>query len=199
MEFNFSKINGTNADLNYDTFKESVIEKLNETCKEAEVIVLNNFPVSVSSQTSIDFIVLLNIPKKDKSWYRVETNDDRFYVKNQIIAVSIINEYYNSKITVESGLVDIDGAFIDFEDNANKMKWGLTNYLSSNCGMERKHITVHPIIWIKNKSHSHYSKNILIDNQFTYDKVEEVIKLNHYSNGQDIVIGLIVMNFLRYR
>lgn len=180
MEFNFSKINGTNADLNYDTFKESVIEKLNETCKEAEVIVLNNFPVSVSSQTSIDFIVLLNIPKKDKSWYRVETNDDRFYVKNQIIAVSIINEYYNSKITVESGLVDIDGAFIDFEDNANKMKWGLTNYLSSNCGMERKHITVHPIIWIKNKSHSHYSKNILIDNQFTYDKVEEVIKLNHY-------------------
>ena len=86
MELKFSKINGTNADLDYDALKESVIEKLSATCKEAEVIILNNFPVAVSAQASIDFIVLLNIPKKDKSWYRVETADDRHYVKNQIIA-----------------------------------------------------------------------------------------------------------------
>ncbi len=39
-----------NANLNYDVLKESIIEKLGETCKEAEVIILNNFPVSISSQ-----------------------------------------------------------------------------------------------------------------------------------------------------
>ena len=57
MKLKFNKINGTNADLNYDTLKESIIEKLSATCKEVEVIILNNFPVSVSSQASVDFIV----------------------------------------------------------------------------------------------------------------------------------------------
>lgn len=180
MKLKFNKINGTNTDLNYDTLKESIIEKLSATCKEVEVIILNNFPVSVSSQASVDFIVILNIPKKDKSWYRVETADDRHYVKNQIIAVSIVNEYTNSNIKIDSGLIEIDGAYVDFEDNANKIKWGLTNYLSSNCKLERKYITVHPITWIINASSSHTINNILIDKKFTYDKVEEIIKLNYY-------------------
>jgi hypothetical protein len=180
MKLNLTKINGTNADLDYDALKQSLIEKLSATCKEAEVIILNNFPVSVSAEASVDFIVLLNISKKERSWYRVETADDRHYVKNQIIAVSIVNEYTNSNIKIDSGLVEIDGAYIDFEDNANKIKWGLTNYLSSNCGLDRKYITVHPITWIKNASRSHISDNIIIDEQFTYDKVEEVIKLNYY-------------------
>lgn len=39
MELTFSKINGSNADLNYDTLKESIIEKLSATCKEAEVCI----------------------------------------------------------------------------------------------------------------------------------------------------------------
>lgn len=180
MKLKFDKINGTNADLNYDTLKESIIEKLSATCKEVEVIILNNFPVSVSSQASVDFIVILNIPKKYKSWYRVETADDRHYVKNQIIAVSIVNEYTNSKIKIDSGLIEIDGDYVDFEDNGNKIKWGLTNYLSRNCKLERKYITVHPITWIINASSSHTINNILIDKKFTYDKVEEIIKLNHY-------------------
>jgi hypothetical protein len=180
MKLNLTKINGTNADLDYDALKQSIIEKLSATCKEAEVIILNNFPVSVSAQASVDFIVLLNISKKERSWYRVETADDRHYVKNQIIAVSIVNEYTNSNIKIDGGLIEIDDAYIDFEDNANKIKWGLTNYLSSNCGLDRKYITVHPITWIKNASRSHISDNIIIDEQFTYDKVEEVIKLNYY-------------------
>ena len=180
MKLKFNKINGTNADLDYDALKESIIKKLSATCKEAEVIILNNFPVSVSSQANVDFIVLLNIPKKDKSWYRVETTDDRHYVKNQIIAVTIVNEYNGSKIKTGDGMIEIDGSYIDFDDNANKIKWGLTNYLSSNCKLERKYITVHPITWIINASSCLTSNNILIDKQFTYDNVEEIIKLNYY-------------------
>ena len=45
MKLKFNKINGTNADLDYDALKESIIKKLSATCKEAEVIILNNFPV----------------------------------------------------------------------------------------------------------------------------------------------------------
>ena len=180
MELQFSKINGTNAGLDYETLKASIINKLTPTCKEAEVIILNNFPVAVSAQASIDFIVLLNIPKKERSWYRVETDNDKFYVRNQIIAVSVVNEYKDSNFNIEGNLLEVEGEYVDFDDNANKMKWGLTNYLSNNCGLDRRYITVHPIIWIKNTSLKYTSNNILIDNQFTYDKVEEVIKLNNY-------------------
>ena len=180
MELQFSKVNGTNADLDYETLKASIINKLAPTCKEAEVIILNNFPIAVSAQASIDFILLLNIPQKAGNWYKAGNTKDKFPVKNQIIAVSVVKEYQNSTINLEEGLFEIDGSYIDFDDNANKIKWGLTNYLSSNCGLERKYITVHPITWIKNTSLKYTSNNILIDNQFTYNKVEEIIKLNSY-------------------
>jgi hypothetical protein len=180
MELKFSKINGTNADLNYELLKDSIINKLAPTCKEAEVIILNNFPVAVSAQATIDCILLLNIPKKNNSYYRVSTGMDRHYVRNQIIAVSIVNDYQDSSIHFNNGLIEIDGAYADFEDNASKIKWGLTNYLSSNCGLDRRYITVHPLTWIKNSSISIETNNILIGNQFTYDKIEEVIKLNNF-------------------
>ncbi len=178
MILHFSKINGTNTNLDYDALKESVVEKLSQTCREAEVIILNNFPIAVSPEVTIDFIFLLNIPRKNQSWYTVNTQNDRHCVKNQIIAVSVVNDYWNSNIKLEGGSIEIDGSYIDFEDNANKIKWGLTNYLSNNCGLERKYITIHPITWIKNKSFTDLTNNILIDNKFTYDNIERVIKLN---------------------
>ena len=150
MNLKFSKINGTNADLNYEVLKASIINKLAQTCKEAEVIILNNFPVAVSAQATIDFILLINIPRIDNNYYRVKIFNDRFYVRNQIIAVSIVNDYQDSSINFNNGLIEIDGAYADFEDNASKIKWGLTNYLSNNCGLDRRYITVHPITWIKN-------------------------------------------------
>lgn len=180
MELKFSKINGTNANLDYESLKVSIVKKLAPTCMEAEVIILNNFPVAISAQATLDFIILLNIPKRNNSYYRVNTENDRPYVRNQIIAVSIVSDYQDSKISFNDKLIEIDGAYADFEDNANKIKWGLTNYLSNNCGLDRNFITVHPITWIKNTSFSISTNDILIGNQFTYDKIEEVIKLNHY-------------------
>ena len=124
--------------------------------------------------------LLINIPRIDNNYYRVKIFNDRFYVRNQIIAVSIVNDYQDSSINFNNGLIEIDGAYADFEDNASKIKWGLTNYLSNNCGLDRRYITVHPITWIKNSSFSSSSNNILIGNQFKYDRVEEIIKLNDY-------------------
>jgi hypothetical protein len=180
MKLKFSKINGTNADLDYESLKASIINKLTPTCKEAEVIILNNFPVSISAQSSLDFIFLLNIPKVEKSWYNADTVKDRIPVRNQIIAVSIINEYYDSSIKLNGSFLEVDGNYIDLQDDASKMKWGLTNYLSNNCGLDRKYITIQPVIWIRNSSLSKISNNILIDKEFTYNKVEEVLTLNSY-------------------
>src|SRR5690606_35308509 len=129
MELSFSKINGTNRHLDYDAFQQSVESQLEPTCREAELIILNKFPVSISPQLNIDFIILLNLPKMDRSWYRVEHYGDRTNVKNQIIAVSVFDEYLNSNINITGDTIEIDDAIASFDDISTKLKWGLTNYL----------------------------------------------------------------------
>lgn len=87
MELKFSKINGTNVYLDYDLLKKSIFEKLKNTCREAEVIVLNNFPVAVSPQANIDFIILLKIPIIPNSYSRIIVDDGWLNVTNQIIQI----------------------------------------------------------------------------------------------------------------
>lgn len=184
MELLFSKINGTNPHLNYEALKESIIAKLSPTCDKAEVFILNNFPAPVSAQVDIDFIILLNIPKLHRSWYQVDLETDKVSVKNQIIAVSVINEFLDSEIIVKDNYLEIDENYLSFDDLASKLKWGLVNYLANNCGLTRNKITVHPFFWIKNNKNNGVTSNTLIGNHFTYQNVEEVIKRNYYFKWQ---------------
>lgn len=180
MELNFSKINGTNLHLDYEAFEQSVRAKLDATCHKAEVIILNNFPVSVTPHGSIDFLILLDIPKMDRSWYKVENDGERYNVKNLIIAVTVFDEFYNSNIIVNGDTIEIDDAIASFEEIPSKIKWGLTNYLSNHCGMERRYTTVHPIVWLKNKGDSHFLENVFIGQHLDYKVVEEIIVQNSY-------------------
>lgn len=180
MELSFSRINGTNRYLDYERFEQSIRTMLEPTCKKAEVIILNNFPVSVTPHGFIDFLLLLDIPKLDRSWYRVESQGERYYVKNQIIAVTVFDEFYNSNIVVNQDIIEVDDAIANFEEIPSKIKWGLTNYLSNHCGMERRYITVHPMVWLKNKGDSHFLENIFIGKDLDYKVVEEIIARNTY-------------------
>ncbi|MEP0599462.1 UvrD-helicase domain-containing protein, partial [Nonlabens ulvanivorans] len=180
MELNFSKINGSNVHLDYDTLEASIRSKLQSTCKEAEIIVLNKFPVAVSAQATIDFIVLLKIPDVHNSWYRIKGDDGWMYVKNQIIAVTIIDEFEDNPITIDGNTLEVQDAYYNYQEDAMKLKWGLTNYLAEKCGLVRKYITIHPLIWMKNKHLNIEFENILIGNEFTYEAIERVIKKNYY-------------------
>lgn len=180
MKLKFNKINGTNANLDYDVLKESIIKKLSATCKEAEVIILNRFPVAISAQTSIDFIVLIKIPDKQNNFYRIKGNDGWMKLKNQIIAVSVIDEFENKKINYQGNTLEIQNHFLTFQEDAKKIKWGLTNYLADKCGLERKFITIHPLIWIKNNNSTITDNNLFIGKQLTYGSIEKVISKNYY-------------------
>lgn len=180
MELSFSKINGTNRHLDYEAFKQSVETQLEPTCKKAELIILNRFPVSVSPQSNIDFVILLNLPKMDRSWYRVEHGGERMYVKNQIIAVSVVDEYIDSNIKITGDTIEVDNAIASFDEISPKLKWGLTNYLASHCAMERQYITVHPLIWIKNNNTVSKLENIYIGKDLEYQTIEDIIIKNYY-------------------
>ncbi|MCY2687569.1 hypothetical protein [Salinimicrobium sp. TH3] len=180
MDFKLHKINGTNLSLDYRALSESIKEKLAPTCKKAEAVILNNFPVAVSSQSTIDFIVLLNIPKLHNSYYRIEKENERTYVKNQIIAVSLLRDFENVTIEKDLSGIKINGENFDFEDKANDLKWSLTNYLSNSCGLQRNKITVHPLFWLKSKNTSLTSTHLVVNEELLYDAIEDVISKNYY-------------------
>lgn len=181
MELKLNKINGTNSFLNYDLLKESFIRELQNECDEAEVLILNNFPVPVLSQATLDIIIFLKIPIHTTKKPKINKPDGFVYITNLIIAISVINEYSNSKINIEKNELFVDESLIDLNDSASKLKWGLTNYLHDACGLvEREKITVHPIFWVLNNDNSNIGENIIISKHLTFDLIKKCISLNEY-------------------
>lgn len=181
MELSFSKINGTNSFLDYDLFRESILQELQIDCAKAEVLILNNFPVPVLSQATLDFIIFLKIPSHPTKRPIIKTANDKVYISNLIIAVSIIKEYEHSIIKVKKNQLNVEESLIDLNDTASKLKWGLTNYLHEACGLEeREKITVHPVFWILNNSNTSVCENIIVSKNLTFDSIKNCISLNSY-------------------
>ncbi|MCF1190105.1 hypothetical protein LRR18_00800 [Mangrovimonas sp. AS39] len=180
MEITFTKINGSNVNLDYDLLKKSIIEKLQGTCKKVEVVILNNFPVSIYSQANIDFLLLIRIPDIHNSYYKIQTKKDFVYLHNALIAVSIVKDYKNYDLELSNSELLVDDIIIDFKDNAEKLKWALTNYLAEACKFERNKITVHPVFWVLNNKTTQVDKYLIASNNFTFDLMEQCIALNKY-------------------
>ena len=150
MELRVSKFNGTNNHLDYEKLINSLKSKLEPSCSQAELIILNRFPIAVTAQSSIDFIILLKIKDLHNNYYRIKGEDGWLYVKNQIIAVSVIDEFQNNEINYKGNTLEVENQFFTYQEDASKIKWGLTNYLADKCGLERSYIRIHPLIWLKN-------------------------------------------------
>lgn len=181
MELSVHKINGTSAHLDYNLLINSIKSKLKITCNKAELIVLNKFPIAISAQSSIDFIILLKIPDFKNNYYRIkDSNGDWMTVKNQIIAVSVIDEFENDIISYQGNTVEVQNKLFSYNEDASKIKWGLTNYLADKCGLKKNAITVHSLIWLKNNNHIIAGNNLYIGKQLSYDSIEKVISKNYY-------------------
>ena len=89
MEFTLHKINGTNPYLDYEVLEESFIDKLEKTCSKAEIFVLNNFPLAVSPQVNIDFLMFIHIPNIPGNYYKANYVEGEANIRNQIIAFSV--------------------------------------------------------------------------------------------------------------
>lgn len=180
MELRVSKINGTNSHLDYEKLVNSLRSKLEPTCRQAELIILNRFPVAVTAQSSIDFIILIKIPDLHNNYYRIKGDDGWLYVKNQIIAVSVIHEFQNTEVNYTGNTLEVENQFFTYQEDASKIKWGLTNYLADKCGLKRNFITIHPLIWLKNDNSNIADNDLYVGKQLTYDSIEEVISKNYY-------------------
>lgn len=181
MDLSFTKINGTNPFLDYETLKNSIIDEIGNDCDEAEVLILNHFPVPVLNQAILDFIIFIKVPNHSAKRPKINTKDNFVYISNLIIAVSVIKEYKNSNVQIEESQLFVDNSFIDLSDTASKLKWGLTNYFHEACGLvERSKITVHPVFWVLNENTSHTCENIIISKDLKFNLIKDCIAYNSY-------------------
>lgn len=180
MELSFTKINGTNPFLDYNVLRESILNELSSDCIKAEVLILNKFPVSVLNQSTLDFVIFLKVPQSPAHRPKIDIEDNFVYISNLIIAVSIIREYKEHNVKADKGELEIENSYIDLKDNASKLKWGLTNYLSDACNLIREKITVHPIFWVLNDNDEVISNNIIVAKQLKFNLIKECISLNDY-------------------
>jgi hypothetical protein len=180
MQLSFSKINGTNFALNYDDLKDSIIRELAPDCNKAEVLILNNFPVPVLTQATLDFLIFIKIPYNPSKRPSINTAANFVYIRNLIIAVSIVKEYKNLDIELEKNQIEVNDSYINISENASKLKWGLTNYLADACKLIRNKITVHPIFWVINENREEIDENTIIAKSLTFDLIKKCIALNSY-------------------
>lgn len=184
MELLFTKINGTNFSLDYEKLKQSIYDEFKDTCNKVEVFVLNNFPLAINSQASLDLLIFLKVHASLNSRPKIHTgdnNNDFVYVSSLIIAVSIIKEYKKSNIEIDEEDIIIDDSYVDFKDNATKLKWGLTNFLNeSGCLPNREKITVHPVFWVVNENNHEIQENTIISDHLTFKELKKCIALNSY-------------------
>jgi hypothetical protein len=150
-------------------FEKSAKDALERTCVDAKIFILNEFPVAVSVETSIDIILIIAIAPETGNYYSPKQNNGRsIYLHNQIIPIKFINGLKESNIEADGNNTLISGLnTVDFSSEINSMKFGLLNYLTIKCDFIRSSLFIEPIIFIENKSDlifDHY----LLSNEFSF-------------------------------
>jgi len=181
MEFNYSKVNGTHPSINYEVLIDSIQKKLSKTVKRADLILLNEFPVAVSSKSDIDLILFLNIPKWANSYYRTEYQGTRINIHNQIVTITVIDDFIEDDLTSISN-EELIYRFDDLASVASKVKWGLVNYLSDKCEMKKRDVTVHSVVWVKNPTMEKVLPKVVVSSELTYDLIEASLVSDKYYN-----------------
>ncbi|MBO2546015.1 hypothetical protein J0871_16480 [Salegentibacter sp. BDJ18] len=168
MAIEFYRLNGTNPSFNYKVFEETAKEELCKTCSNAKIYFLNNFPLSVSGLSNIDLLLVISIANRHGNYFRIENDAGKSNIHNLIIALQINTEYAKQEFNiVDSAIESQDLNILEYNEENSALKWGLTNYLSEFCGMEKKSISILPITYVQNLK-NYFGEGLIISPKFTF-------------------------------
>jgi len=176
MSINIIQLNGFNSSIDYQKFENQTKNSLEKTCKEATITILNKFPVSTTPEINTDIVITLCIKKIQGNYFRGQSKNGLIYFHNFIVPVCIINNYNNSNISIDKNEdLFIDDVLYDYSNDIHSLKFGFRDYLINRCSFVKNDLNPYPIIFIKN-SKTFYAKNgILINNEFDWDSLLQVI------------------------
>jgi hypothetical protein len=182
MNLNFIPVNGKCEYFNYDEFESSIRTSLQNTCKEATVILFNNFPVLLSTETTVDLILVIALKDYKGNYFRVRKGDKWIYLYNLIIPINFIANLQECKIRIdEEGFINADGEQLHYSEEIQSIKHSLLDYLVRKCNFIKEQLYINPLIHIKNKS-SLTIDNFLVSEKFDFNNLLTYLK----SSTQDI-------------
>lgn len=171
MSLDFITINGHNPNINYKELERDFRNFFSHSCPDAKMFIINNFPICLSNEISIDLIIILAIKDSNGNYYIVKNENKPVYFHNQIIPISFVNNLENKVFTLDEAdenILNIDeSSSLDYTSEINSLRQGLQNYLINRCGFIREDLFVKPLIFIKNPSKIDLD-NYVISNEFNF-------------------------------
>ena len=184
MNLNFIPVNGKSDYFDYDEFESSAREALQNTCKDATIILFNNFPVLLSTETTVDLILVIAIKDYGGNYYQVKRKTDGkwAYLYNLIIPINFIANLQDAEVKVdEDGQLNADDDTIDYADEVQSIKHSLLDYLVRKCNFIKGQLFINPLIHIKNKNEL-AEGNFLVSDKFDFHSLLFSLK----SSSQEI-------------
>lgn len=176
MSVNFIKVNGESPKLDYPGMESSLNNLFSRYCKDADVFILNGFPVLVSPHTDIDFVVIIAVKNQKGNFISFKKDEQWVYLHNLIIPVVYNQEYKGSKASLEGDNLLIDNAVVDFSRELNSVKWEFKNYLVNRCGFSQE-IFIHPVVFVECDSKI-ITENVLAAPNFDFTLISDWLKNN---------------------
>jgi len=182
MNLNFIPVNGKCEYFDYDEFESSVRDTLQTTCKEATVILFNNFPVLLSTETTVDLILVVALKDYQGNYFRVKKGEKWIYLHNLIIPINFIANLQDTEIIIdEDGQIITDNETADYSSEIESIKFSLLDYLVRKCNFVKEQLFITPLIHIKNKN-TIAKDNFLVSEKFDFKNLLFYLK----STSQDI-------------
>ena len=124
MAIEIIPLNGKSPYIDYKPFEESVHQVLDNTCPNAKIYLFNRFPIPISNIIDIDLLLVIIVPNKKDSYYRINENS---LFKNQIIPIKFIDKYTDRELY--SSIENNDPIFLTKMDEVNYVKIDFQNEL----------------------------------------------------------------------
>jgi hypothetical protein len=169
----FTFINGRHPEIDYEQFEKDVRVLL--PCPSAKVYALNEFPALVSADAGVDLLLIIAIEDRKGNYYRIRKHK-WVYLNNLIIPVRFVDNYASQTLEEDEDGLLADGDALDFTDEINGLKNGLTDYLSARCGFNRSDLYVHPLIFIKSPDKTAFERHVAMGAAFTFPLLLDYLK-----------------------
>lgn len=180
MSIDIVPINGKSQYFDYNVFETSLKNIIGKRCSDAKIFLFNNFPISVSSETDIDLIIVIAISNTKGNFYIPKSKDGRpIYFHNQIIPVKFITNLTKDKITIENtNQIICNDYLIDYSSEINSIKFNITSYFHKKCDFKKEDLFINPLFFIENKDHF-ILDNFIISDVFNFNSIHDFFSRNH--------------------
>jgi len=151
MAKNFNTINGKNRYIKYPEFEQGIKNGM-PYCSNAEIFLFNNFPVDVSTEIGVDFMLVIAVQDVSRNYQQITKGQRKVYLHNLIMPVKVVPNLDNAEILLKDGVIYANDAVIDYSEELTSLKFGMRDYLANKCSFSKDSLFVHPLVFVVNKT-----------------------------------------------